>query len=467
MGTVRSRLVFALLAAASPSIAFTLWLLEAARPSPVLAALGMLLTVAAPIAVGYWLSRRVLEPVEDLRRAADAFIAGSPGVRAPADGVPPIERLARQFNRILDESYLQVARADEQQAFLDAVIRQMPEGLIILDSEGAITRVNAAAEALLGVSSDRLVGRPILSALLNYSLDVEVRRVLETGASVSVDVQMPEGPSLRAAVGPLEIQGRPAGALLIVQDVSAIRRVDAMRRDFVANVSHELRTPLAAIRAMVETLSLRAARRPELVVEYGPRIVTECERLDLLVHDLLLLAETESGALHMEPETIQPLEAAETVVSLVESALPDGRTRIVLDDFCPDTVRADRKALEQCLRNLVENALKYAGGGRVALGSRRELEQVVLWVSDDGPGIPSESLPRIFERFYRVESARERPGGARGGSGLGLAIVKHLVAAQGGRVWAESQLGSGSTFYIALPAAEDAPAPPLVGAPEA
>jgi two-component system phosphate regulon sensor histidine kinase PhoR len=269
-------------------------------------------------------------------------------------------------------------------------------------------------------------------------------------------MQSPEKRSLRVAIGTFVIGGgahqQPAGALLIVQDLTELRRADDMRRDFVANVSHELRTPIAAIRALTETLMLRGERRPELVEEYGPRIVQECERIDRLVQDLMLLAQTEAGHLEIRTEPLATREIADEVLRQVEPVASGTGARVELGTFVAERVLADRFALSQCVRNLVDNAIRYAGAGTVRLASRIEDGQVVLSVSDEGPGIPADALGRIFERFYRVDRHRSREDG---GSGLGLSIVRHLAEAQGGRVWAESRPGYGSTFHLALP-----PAPP-------
>ncbi|HTE19504.1 MAG TPA: ATP-binding protein [Armatimonadota bacterium] len=402
------------------------------------------------------LSRQIVAPVEALSEAARRFSGGDSNAHVIPDGPTAMHRLGVTFNMMVERLSSQVRRLDEAQGYLEAVIRHMPDGLLVIDSRRVITRANVAAEALLRLTGDRILGRPVLAVLMHYGLDAEIRRVLEgsrTGGGgdiqgLAVELRTPDGKRLRAAVGPLFIGPQPSGVVVILQDVSELRRADEMRRDFVANVSHELRTPVAAIRALMETLLLRSERRPELLRDYGPRIVGECERIDRLVQDLLLLAQTESGHLRLQPESLDPRQAAEEVVRQVEPVAASSGTRLELESFAPDPVAADRFALGQCVRNLVDNAVRYAAGGTVRLGSRVEGEHVVLYVADDGPGIPAEDQPRIFERFYRVDKARSREDG---GSGLGLSIVRHLAETQGGRTWVESQLGSGTTFYLQFP----------------
>ena len=416
------------------------------------------------LALGYWLaqrlSRRWLGPLEALATAAEQIAAGAPRTTMRTWDDEPMRRLASALGDLAGQSHSHQSRAAEQQQFLDAVVRQIPEGLLVVEDRGIVTRASAAAEKLLGLPADRLVGRPLLASLFSYSVDEQVRRVLAGQPGGGVELVTRGGRSLQVAVAPLRVGTAAPGAVLLLQDVTEARRVDAMRRDFVANVSHELRTPVAAIRALVETLILRGARRPELLADYAPRVVEECERVDRLVQDLLLLAETEAGAVHLQPVPLDAREVAEDILALVGNLAGPAGVRLVQDSFPEEPVLADRRALEQCLRNLMENAVRYAGEGEVRVGGRREGEHILLWVADQGPGIPPEALPRIFERFYRVDPARERTEGKTIGSGLGLAIVRHLAEAQGGRVWAESVLGQGSTFFLSLPTGSIPPESP-------
>lgn len=406
------------------------------------------------------LGQQVAHPVDALSNAAARFSQGQGNVHVIPDGPESLRRLGETFNSMVDRLSSQVRRLAEAQGYLDAVVRQMPEGLLVLDRRGLVTQANAAAEELLRVPAHRLLGRPILSVIMSYALDREVKRALEGELTDErapfVEHRGAGGQTLRVAVGPLRVDGSDstpaephvAGAVVILQDVSELRRADAMRRDFVANVSHELRTPVAAIRAMVETLMLRGAKRPELLQDYGARMVGECERIDHLVRDLLLLAETESGHLRLALEEVDPGDLAAGIVQQVGPLAAAADTRLELGAFPQVRILADQFAAGQCLRNLVDNAVRHAAGGCVQVGGEVRGRELVFSVADDGPGIPAEDLPRIFERFYRVDKARTRE---KGGSGLGLAIVKHMAEVQGGRAWAESQVDAGSTFYLAFP----------------
>ena len=394
------------------------------------------------------LQRQLVTPIASLANAVERLATGDPAARVLPDGPEPVHRLGRAVNAVAEQLWLQVRRLDEAQAYLDAILGQMPDGLLVLDKQVSVVRANSAAELLLETSGDRMLGRPMLSILLDYALDAEIARALEGESQSVLDVRTRHGRALRIALQTLMIAERPAGVVLVLQDLTELRRADDMRRDFVANVSHELRTPVAAIRAVAETLVIHGSRRSELVADYSPRIVDECQRLESLIRDLLLLAEAESRSLPLSPEPLDPYEMARAAQLELQTLASDSGTTLLLESFPPRALLADRFALNQCLRSLIANALRYAAGGTVRLGGRADGSQIILSVADDGPGIASEHLPRIFERFYCVDKARSRD---QGGSGLGLSIVRNLVEIQGGRTWAESVVGRGSTFYLAFP----------------
>ncbi len=398
------------------------------------------------------IAARLLVPVEALAQAAARFAGGDADARVLPDGPAEVNRLGRVYNSLVDQLNSQIRRLDEAQSHLDAVLSQMPEGLLVTDARGVVSQANVAAERLLAMPSTRILNRPLLGILLNYTLDGELRRALVGEVPSAVDVATPDGRSLRVTVGALQGRGRVTGAVVLLQDLSELHRADAMRRDFVANVSHELRTPVASIRAMVETIILRSQRRPELLEEYGHRIVAECVRMDALVGDLLVLAESESGRLRLDLRPLDLHDLCLEVAAQVEVVARETGTSLTLGRFVPALAVGDRAAMVQCVRNLVDNALRYAPGSEVRIGSRLDGDKVVLQVADGGPGIAQEDLPRIFERFYRADKARNREGS---GTGLGLSIVRHLVEAQGGRVWVESRHGQGATFFVALPGAPE------------
>jgi two-component system phosphate regulon sensor histidine kinase PhoR len=245
--------------------------------------------------------------------------------------------------------------------------------------------------------------------------------------------------------------GHRRGAILVFHDLTRLKKLERTRQEFVANVSHELRTPLSLIKGYVETLLDGARNNPEVAVRFLQTIERNAERLNLLIEDLLVISELESGRVQLNLQAVGLRPAVDKVIEDYKARA--GQKDIRLFNEAPAlSVQADPNRLGQVLGNLVDNAIKYGRNeGTVTVGAQSSPPGFVeIFVRDDGPGIPSDALERVFERFYRVDKARSRE---QGGTGLGLSIVKHLVLTQGGRVWAKSELGQGATFHFTLPEA--------------
>lgn len=344
--------------------------------------------------------------------------------------------------------------AAQMQAQQQAVFNSMVEGVLVLDGTGRIQWVNESLRKLFALEVD-VTGQTILEAfrlpeLANIVKRLPVERMVQNHA-----LELP-GMDERwlqvNAAAVFDPVGTPAGAILVVHDLTRIKQLENTRQEFVANVSHELRTPLSLIKGYVETLIEGAKDDPAKCIRFLQTIEKHTDRLTYLIEDLLTISRLESGriVMNLHPIELRPeaqhvvddltARAAEKQVSL-ENRIPAGLTG------CAD---ADR--LEQVLYNLVENAIKYGKpGGHVRIDARRLDGQprVEIRVEDDGPGIPADARDRVFERFYRVDRARARESG---GTGLGLSIVKHIVQAHGGEVWVKSELGEGTTFFLTLPA---------------
>lgn len=369
--------------------------------------------------------------------------------------------LGRRLRRI-EARRAQEQRADRERqaelihahnARIDAILDGMVEGLIVLDAGGRIARVNRAAEMMFQFSR-MMVGGTLLEALRNHEVAALAVQAADAPGAIAHELRLevPVARILRVSAAPLrDARGQAAGVVLVLHDVTQLRELEAMRQDFVANVSHELRTPLSLIRSAAETLVDGGMSRPEIASRFLEIIERQANRLTLLIDDLLLLARLDSGRIELRLEPV-PLRAAAQEAIDDAALLARGR-EVTLVNEVPAGIcaRADADRLRQVLTNLVDNAIKYGRSpGCVTLGGRvAGTDRVELSVRDDGPGIPPAALPRLFERFYRVDKARSRE---QGGTGLGLAIVKNVVQAHGGDVRVESAAGEGTTFTLSLPA---------------
>ena len=332
----------------------------------------------------------------------------------------------------------------------EVLFNSMVEGLLLLDERGRIQLANRAFATLFGVTVD-IRGRTILEALRLHELATLVGSLDTQEQVLGFELKLPGLNERWLEINAAAIfngQGRRHGTVLVFHDLTRLKRLENARQEFVANVSHELRTPLSLIKGYVETLIDGARDNPEVATKFLQTIDRNAERLKLLIEDLLTISELESGRIKLNLQTV-------ALVPVVTKVLEDFKSRaeakgMRLINQAPDLpVRADIDRLEQVLGNLVDNAVKYGrANGSVTVGGRAmDGGQVEVFVQDDGPGIPSEALDRVFERFYRVDKARSRE---QGGTGLGLAIVKHLVQSHGGRVWATSKPGCGATFSFVL-----------------
>jgi len=362
-----------------------------------------------------------------------------------------LRRLRTETETLKEQQQHAFAQAEAQQ---QALFNSMVEGVLLLDGEGRVRLVNQALEHLFGLSGD-IRGRTMMEALRLHELQELVNRAMVDGQVLGHELELPslENRCLQVnATALLQRNGRQQGMILVFHDLTRIKQLENTRKEFVANVSHELRTPLSMIKGYVETLINGAKDDPAVSTRFLQTIEKHADRLTYLIEDLLTISRLESGQIVMSLQRVE-------LQPLVKDVLNDLRSRAGDKKFTlenkvpPDThVRADGDRLQQVLFNLVDNAIKYGRAeGRVEVVARVVADQVVeISVEDNGPGIPSDSLERIFERFYRVDKARSRE---QGGTGLGLSIVKHIVQSHGGEVWAKSEPGQGTTFFFTLPAA--------------
>ncbi|HEY3114947.1 MAG TPA: ATP-binding protein [Gemmatimonadaceae bacterium] len=391
-------------------------------------------------------SRAVSKPITDLRDVARSLAAGERRRHPPLAAPGEVGDLADAIHRLAEQLEARLSALAAEQSILSALVETLNEGVLAISPSHEVVRINETGRRLLSID------RPV-----PFEIDFLPREsTLRNAIQLALNGSETEPEEIVVRDTTLSLTARPlatGGAVIALFDLSPIRKLEAVRRDFVANVSHELRTPLTIVGGFAETLQDPAVPADKRV-EFARTIFASTLRMQRIVDELLDLSRIESG--HWRPRP-QPISIAEATAEIFGRVAPSAKTKgIALEtEFASgaETVYADRTALEQILLNLVENALRYTGeGGRITIRTVRQDNGVSLTVSDTGSGIPPEHLPRIFERFYRADSGRSREAG---GTGLGLAIVRHLVEAHGGSVSADSTLGVGTTIRIFFPDGTD------------
>jgi two-component system phosphate regulon sensor histidine kinase PhoR len=409
------------------------------------------ITLLVALILSMLIARRISAPLVELSGAADAIARGDYGKKVLVSSRDEVGRLAASFNAMSEASAAQIAQMAQDREQLRAIFRSMVEGVLVLDAEQTILFVNEAAEQLLGEPTPSAQGQKIWQVFRHRQLNEAVTKILGGDEPYRCDLEW-NGMERRAlALQGARLPGQPhRGAVLVFHDITHLRKLETMRQDFVANVSHELKTPLAAIQATVETLLDGAMQDTDHNVRFLERVRENADRLHRLVQDLLSLGRIESSQAPLELEAIDLQAAVEACIGRhADRAKAKGLQLVGEPPGQVVSALADEEALAEILDNLVDNAIKYTpAGGAITLRWFAEDRQAIVQVIDTGVGIPEKDLPRIFERFYRVDKARSRE---LGGTGLGLSIVKHLVHALGASISVTSRLGQGSVFTIRIP----------------
>jgi two-component system phosphate regulon sensor histidine kinase PhoR len=399
---------------------------------------------------GWFVARRIGTALADIRGQAAAIAAGN--LNASVEPAPTRELgdLGRAFNAMTARLRRTVTELERARGRLEVTLANLSDGVIITDDQGRVALANDAARAMLAARG-QIASEPVVEVARDHELADLVAKALGTDELVQERVVRHgrSGRILQAAARRLDMAGERIG-VVVLRDITELRRLEGVRRDFVANVSHELRTPLTSIRVLVETLESGALHDPDVSSDFLARIVSEVDRLALLVDDLLDLARIESDRIRLSLERVVPAEVlahgAERMGPQVERA---GLTVAVEAD--PDTpdIFADRERIDQVLLNLMHNAVKFTPvGGVITLAAFPVENAVQIEVRDTGVGVSPEDLPRVFERFFKADRARHSQG-----TGLGLAIAKHIVQAHEGEIWAEPNPVGGTVFSFTLPVA--------------
>ena len=414
------------------------------------AALALLLALVATGLMSLLVSAPLARSLEEMMEAAHQYAGGNLAARIRVRRADELGELARIINLSADQLQGRMAELARDRARTEAILSAMDDGLLAVDHRGTVTLANPWLIRILDLREP--IGRHYLEVIRQREVGALIEDVLRNGARRDAEVELFQ---LRrvfdiAAVPFPDAEGAPHGAVLTFDDATERRRLERMRRDFVANASHELRTPLTSICGFLEALEDGAIDRPETAHRFLGKIRTHADRMAALVEDLLELGRLESGGRPPAWEATQPSAVAEEVVASFAAPAARKEIRLQRRDVGAPEVLTDPDRLRRILENLVDNAVKYTPqGGEVQVTTAPGPDGgALLVVEDDGPGIEPEHLPRIFERFHRVDKARSR---ALGGTGLGLSIAKHLAEGMGASVLVESEPGKGSKFIVSLP----------------
>ncbi|MUG47921.1 cell wall metabolism sensor histidine kinase WalK [Paenibacillus woosongensis] len=417
---------------------------------------GLLLALALTAVLGVILAHTITSPIKELTRRATAVAEGRFHQKMPVLGNDEIGQLSKAFNYMTSRLQDALAQNEEEKEKLASILTNMSDGVIAADEKYQVILMNRRASEMLRVQEEAVSGKDIMTLL---HLPLEERAVLERGTmhSAILEIDSPEGDMFLIRVTFTPIHRREfgiSGTIAVLQDVTEQEKLEASRREFVANVSHELRTPLTTIKSYTEALEDGALQDPELGPRFASVIQNQTDRMIRLVTDLLHLSRLDSKEALLRKQSIGVLEMLEEVVDRFSFQMQEkGVHPEIFIEKGVDTAWMDRDQIDQVLDNLISNAMKYTPeGGKIAFEARRVDDgMIAISIQDNGIGIPKRDLERIFERFYRVDKARARN---MGGTGLGLSIAREIVKAHGGTITLESELGEGTKVTFTLPTQE-------------
>ncbi|MBN1439015.1 MAG: HAMP domain-containing protein [Anaerolineales bacterium] len=413
-----------------------------------LAAMGI--AVFASLILSVFAAQRTTRPLEELTEAANQVADGQLQTTLLPIGRDEIGRLTEAFNIMTRHLRLQFESLRTERGKLAAVLSQMTDGMAILDPQGKITLINPAARQMFGIAEEKALGATIVEAFRYYQLVDLWRNCRDSGKPQAATVELaPEGLLLQAVATPLG-ESLSGSILLLFQDLTKLRRLETVRRDFIANISHELRTPLASLQSLAETMQSGAVEDPAASGRFLGLMLSEIDTMHQTLRELLELSKIESGELPLTAKAVDPAALWNSAVRRLQTLAE--RNGLTLENRTPENlppVLADSEKIEQVMMNLLHNAIKFTpAGGSIVVSTQTDEQEGTFSIRDTGVGVAEEDLPRIFERFYKAD--RSRSGG---GTGLGLSIARHIIERHGGRIWAESEEGKGTAFFFTLPIA--------------
>jgi two-component system phosphate regulon sensor histidine kinase PhoR len=410
--------------------------------------------------IAFILLRFLTQPLDDLMDILKRLTLGHRRKELLIDSKDEFGYLAKAIGEMDTQLRNKIEEISKEKGTLQTILKGMAEGVLVVDEKNHIIMINDTLRTLFSPSTE-VVDKTPLELIRHAELEGAIHKAIREGKNSSFELTLPTSLGKIFEVNVVGIlplleeeqkEGHGMrGAIAVFHDISRLKELEKVRQDFVANVSHELRTPLTTIKGYTETL-LDGALREEVAPQFLQVIQKHADRLAKIVEDLLTLSKVESKEFQLKKEKLHLSELIDDVLEFVKEVAEKKKISIDTVPVPPSlTIEGDRNILEQVLFNLLDNAIKYGReGGKITLSAvQKNQSEIEISIRDNGIGIPKEDLPRIFERFYRVDKGRSQE---LGGTGLGLSIVKHLIQAHGGRVWAESRLGEGSTFYFTLPA---------------
>jgi two-component system, OmpR family, phosphate regulon sensor histidine kinase PhoR len=412
---------------------------------------GLIFALAFAFVLGSVLAGAIVKPIKKMVKVSHQFAQGDFSQRLPWYSPDELGELAVTLNAMAQEIEDKIRKIQLQGQQLEAVFNSMVEGVIVTDKSSRVISLNPAVEKIFGTTVKEAQGKLFLEAIRNNEISETINNALKSGEFICRELHLawPVAGIFEISASPVFDKIGVSGCLLVLHDITGIRKLETIRRDFVANVSHELKTPLTSIKGFVETLLEGALEDKHNARQFLEIIRDHTNRLNSLINDLLELSHIESREIELEIEQVQLKDLVDKIVSGFATQLK--KRSLVFYNELPAglIVRADNEKIEQVFTNLIDNAIKFnKENGFVRVSSKPHDGQVKIVVEDSGAGIPSKDLPRIFERFYRVDKARSRE---LGGTGLGLSIVKHIVELHSGKAGVESTEGIGSTFWFTLP----------------
>lgn len=407
------------------------------------------LTIILVILLAYFITKITLKPLEELTLKAHKISQGDfSDIGSLQSRQDEFGAVNHAFQKMSGQIKAQLQQFEAEQGKLTAVLSTMNDGIIIADQEGNVQLLNEAAKRLFDIGTENYLGRSLIEVTRQFLLVELWQKAHASHESQTITLEIGTDRIFLQVIATTLDPAIPGATLIVMQDLTRIRKLETVRQDFVSNVSHELRTPLASLKALVETLQEGALTDPPAAKRFLTHMETEIDTLTQMVQELLELSKIESGKVPLEKKWVDPCALIKSAIDRMSTQAD--RAGLTLVNDCPPglpQVRVDAERIEQVFINLIHNSIKFTSpSGKISVTANKQANEIIFQVNDTGVGIPPGDLQRIFERFFKTDKARSGKG-----TGLGLSISRHLIEAHGGRIWAESQESAGSTFYFSLP----------------